>query len=84
MVRELKSFITESRRQIVRAVDFAQVQTCWGVGRYIVEFEQGGASKAEYGTRLIPRLADALTGEFGRGFDERNLQQMRRFYLFKF
>jgi len=81
LVRELREFITESRRQIVRAVDFAQVQTCWGVGRYIVEFEQGGAAKASYGTKLLPRLAETLTAEFGRGFDARNLQNMRLFYL---
>ncbi|MBK8090890.1 MAG: DUF1016 family protein [Verrucomicrobiaceae bacterium] len=81
MVRELKTFITESRRQIVRAVDFAQVQTCWGVGRYIVEFEQGGASKSEYGSKLLPRLADSLMVDFGKGFDASNLNKMRQFYL---
>jgi predicted nuclease of restriction endonuclease-like (RecB) superfamily len=81
LVHELRSFITESRNQIVRAVDFMQVRTCWGVGRYIVEFEQGGASKAEYGTRLLPRLAEVLTSDFGKGFDSSNLHKMRRFYL---
>ena len=43
LLRELREFITESRRQVLRAVDVVQVRTCWGVGRYIVEFEQGGA-----------------------------------------
>lgn len=81
LVRELRSFITESRRQIVQAVDIAQVRTCWGVGRYIVEFEQGGASKADYGAKLLPRLAETLTGDFGKGFDQRNLRHMRLFYL---
>lgn len=81
LVRELKTFITESRRQIVRAVDFAQVQTCWGVGRYIVEFEQGGAARAEYGSKLLPKLAESLSTDFGKGFDERNLFYMKRFYL---
>ena len=81
LVRELRSFITESRRQIVRAVDVAQVRTCWGVGRYIVEFEQGGAARAEYGIKLLSRLAEVLTEDFGKGFDERNLRNMRLFYL---
>lgn len=81
LVSELRSFIIESRSQIVRAVDFIQVKTCWGVGRHIVEFEQGGAARAAFGTKLVPRLAEALTTEFGKGFDERNLQFMRRFYL---
>jgi len=79
-VRELKTFITESRRQIIRAVDFAQVQTCWGVGRYIVEYEQKGADRAKYGAKLLPKLSERLTTDFGQGFDERNLRNMRLFY----
>lgn len=81
LVRELHSFISESRRQIVRVVDAAQVQTCWGVGRYIVEFEQKGVSKADYGAKLLPRLAEVLTRDFGKGFDSSNLHKMRQFYL---
>lgn len=57
-----------------------QVQTCWEMGRHIVEFEQGGAGRAEYGTRLLPRLAKTLTVEFGKGFDASNLRYMRLFY----
>lgn len=79
-MRELKSFITESRRQIVRVVDFAQVQTCWGVGRYIVEFEQEGTDRAKYGAKLLPKLSERLSADFGQGFDERNLRNMRLFY----
>lgn len=50
------------------------------MGRHIVEFEQGGAGRAEYGTRLLPRLAKTLTVEFGKGFDASNLRYMRLFY----
>ncbi len=57
------------------------MRTCWEVGRHIVEFEQGGATRAAFGKRLIPRLAEALTSEFGKGFDERNLRNMRGLYL---
>lgn len=53
----------------------------WHIGRHIVEFEQGGASRAAYGTRLLPQLAEALTAEFGKGFDASNLRYMRLFYL---
>ncbi len=81
MLRELREFITESRRQVLRAVDVVQVRTCWGVGRHIVEFEQRGAARAEYGAKLLPRLAVKLTEEFGRGFDASNLRYMRLFYL---
>ncbi len=77
----LREFIAESRRQVLRAVDVVQVRTCWGVGRHIVEFEQGGAARAEYGAKLLPRLAEKLTEEFGRGFDSSNLRYMRLFYL---
>jgi hypothetical protein len=58
-----------------------QVQTCWEVGRHIVEFEQGGEARAAYGKRLLPELAQALTREFGRGFDATNLRHMRGFFL---
>ena len=81
LLRDLREFITESRRQVLRAVDVLQVRTCWGVGRHIVEFEQGGAARAEYGAKLLPRLAVKLTEEFGRGFDASNLRYMRLFYL---
>lgn len=81
LLRVLREFIMESRRQVLRAADVVHVRTCWGVGRYIVEFEQGGAVRAEYGARLLPRLAEKLTEEFGRGFDASNLRYMRLFYL---
>ena len=48
--------------------------TCWLVGRHIVEFEQGGATRASYGKGLLSGLAEHLTAEFGRGFDASNLR----------
>jgi len=50
------------------------------VGRHIVEFEQGGAGRAQYGAKLLPQLAERLTTEFGKGFDASNLRYMRLFY----
>ncbi len=76
----MPALIQTSRQQALRAVDLVQVHTCWEVGRHIVEFEQGGAARAEYGTKLLPRLAERLTGEFGKGFDESNLRYMRLFF----
>jgi predicted nuclease of restriction endonuclease-like (RecB) superfamily len=55
--------------------------TYWDIGRRIVEFEQGGRRKAEYGEELVKRLSEDLTTKFGRGFGRRNLFQMRAFYL---
>lgn len=80
LLDSLRELILGARRKALRAVDAVQVQTCWEIGRHIVEFEQGGAARAEYGTRLLPALAEALTREFGRGFDTSNLRYMRLFY----
>ena len=55
--------------------------TYWFVGHRIVEHEQRGAARAAYGERLLKRLARDLSKRFGRGFSERNLEQMRAFYL---
>ncbi|MGB7511217.1 MAG: PDDEXK nuclease domain-containing protein, partial [Pelodictyon phaeoclathratiforme] len=61
-------------------MDVIQVRTCWEIGRHIVEFEQGGQARAAYGKKLLSRLAESLTGEFGKGFDVSNLRYMRLFY----
>jgi predicted nuclease of restriction endonuclease-like (RecB) superfamily len=77
----LRQLIADSRQQVLRAVDVVQVQTCWHIGQHIVEFEQGGAQRAAYGRGLLAQLGQALTTEFGRGFEERNLRNMRAFYV---
>jgi predicted nuclease of restriction endonuclease-like (RecB) superfamily len=81
LLGNLRALIQGARQKALRAVDAVQVQTCWEIGRYIVEFEQGGAARAGYGTRLLSILAESLSGEFGRGFDATNLRHMRVFYL---
>ncbi|WP_019575733.1 PDDEXK nuclease domain-containing protein [Curvibacter lanceolatus] len=81
LLEALRDAIHRGRRQALRAVDVAQVSTCWEIGRHIVEFEQGGASRATYGQKLLPRLAEALSREFGKGFDVSNLRHMRGFFL---
>jgi predicted nuclease of restriction endonuclease-like (RecB) superfamily len=78
---EISHVITEARRSSVRAVNTVMTATYWEVGRRIVEFEQGGERRAAYGQELLRRLAEDLTERFGRGFSERNLLQMRFFYL---
>lgn len=80
LVAKLGDLIRLARQRALRAVDTIQVQTCWELGRHIVEFEQGGAARAGYGKRLLPELAKALTAEFGKGFDASNLRYMRLFY----
>ncbi len=56
------------------------VITNWNIGRYIVEFEQDGKERAEYGTQLLKRLSEDLTKVYGRGFSYRNLSLMKQFY----
>lgn len=76
----VRGLILEARQQALRSVNTIQAQTYWQIGRHIVEYEQGGQSRAAYGKRLLADLSDALTREFGKGFDERNLRNMRAFY----
>ena len=80
LLDQLRQLIAQARTQALRAVDSIQVRTCWEIGRHIVEFEQDGRARAAYGKRLLPMLAEQLTQDFGKGFDERNLRHMRAFY----
>ena len=80
LIAALRDLITQARQQVLRHVDVVQVQTYWKIGRHIVEFEQGGQTRAAYGKRLLPQLGLALTQEFGKGFDASNLRYMRLFY----
>ncbi len=80
LLSSLRETIRTARQHALRAVDVLQVRTCWSVGQHIVEFEQQGATRATYGKRLLVDLAENLTTEFGKGFDERNLRNMRAFY----
>jgi len=80
LIRQLRGLIESARGQALRAVDSIQVRTCWEIGRHIMEFEQQGQDRATYGARLITKLAESLTSEFGKGFDERNLRHMRAFF----
>lgn len=80
LLAALRELIAQGRQRALRAVDMVQVQTCWEIGRHIVEFEQGGEHRAVYGKRLLSSLAENLTREFGKGFDASNLRYMRLFY----
>ncbi|MGZ8219377.1 PDDEXK nuclease domain-containing protein [Methylomagnum sp.] len=75
------ALLEEARRTAARSVNALMTASYWEIGRRIVEAEQGGQARAEYGEGLIQRLADDLTARFGRGFSRQNLQQMRLFYL---
>jgi predicted nuclease of restriction endonuclease-like (RecB) superfamily len=81
ILSDVIKLLEEARRASARAVNSVITATYWTVGRRIVEYEQGGRSRAGYGDELISRLSFDLTTRFGRGFSAVNLSQMKRFYL---
>lgn len=79
--RQIAEILETARATAYRAVNQAMVQAYWQIGRIIVEEEQKGRKRAGYGEALIAELARRLTKDFGRGFTERNLWYIKRFYL---
>lgn len=79
--KEIGELLAQGREQAGRAINTILVQTYWQIGRHIVEFEQGGSEKSEYGSELLDRLSKDLSLEFGKGFSRSNLFQIRQFYL---
>jgi len=63
-------------------INTTMTETYWQIGKYIVEYEQGGAAKVVYGTSTLTQLSKQLTARFGRGFSRHNLVNMRKFYLY--
>ena len=78
---DVSKIIDAARESAARSVNAAMTAAYWLIGRRIVEFEQSGEERAEYGTALIEKLAEDLTGRFGRGFSLQNIYNMRLFYL---
>lgn len=77
---EIKETLLQSRNQAYSAVNFAMVQAYWQIGRIIVEHEQNGSLRADYGKNMLQEISVKLQQEFGSGFSVRNLQQMKKFY----
>lgn len=77
---KIREILEKARLNVVRAVNTAMVYAYWEIGRTIIEEEQKGKERAEYGANLLKLLSTRLTKEFGRGFDESNLRNMRQFY----
>ena len=81
LVESIGTLLDSARAQIATSVNTVLVQTYWNVGKYIVEFEQGGAQRAEYGSNLLNRLSSDLTHRYGKGFSRSNILYMRKFYI---
>lgn len=78
---DIAELLNVARAKAYHSVNSIMVETYWKIGQRIVKEEQGGSSRAEYGTKLIENLSKYLTDTFGKGFSEANLQNMRKFYL---
>lgn len=78
---KIAELLEKVRKTTAQAINAFMTSTYWEIGRCIVEFEQNGEKRAQYGKGLLKRLSLDLTSKFGRGFSERNLEQMRVFYL---
>lgn len=81
LVGSIEGMLEDMRRTSARAINAIMTATYWEIGRRIVEYEQAGRTRAEYGEALLEALAHDLTERFGRGFFYPNLNRFRRFYV---
>lgn len=81
LYESIRKVIDNARGTAYKAVNFAMVQAYWQIGKLIVEAEQKGNKRAEYGEELIIQLSERLSAEFGKGFNTTNVWYMRQFYL---
>ena len=78
---DIRQILQNARSQAYTEINRAMVEAYWLIGKRIVEEEQEGKTKAEYGKKLLENLSSNLTHEFGRGFSYANLRNFRQFYL---
>ncbi len=81
LISSIGQILEEGRRKALQSVNQILVRTYWEIGRQIVEFEQQGGEKADYGSRLLERLTQDLKVRYGKGFSKSNVYLMRQFYL---
>ena len=81
LIEQIGDLLQQGRTHIAYAVNTILVQTYWQIGKYIVEFEQGGLEKSEYGSKLLDKLSEDLTTMYGKGFSRSNLFYIRSFYV---
>ena len=81
LFQQVVELLQNARHQVLRTVNSTMVCTYFEIGRMIVEEEQSGKDRAEYGKQILKGLSDELKKEFGKGFSTDNLENMRKFYL---
>ena len=79
--QEIKELLYSAKNRIYQTINTTMTQTYFQIGKRIVEEEQGGETRAEYGSALLKNLSSELIKEFGKGYSEQNLKNMRQFYL---
>jgi len=82
LLKNIGVLLEEGRTNAVYAVNSILIQTYWNIGKSIVEYEQEGHERAEYGSALLENLSKDLKSKYGRGFSRRQILDMRRFYLY--
>lgn len=80
LVDDIGNLLTGARQKVANSINTILVDTYWQIGRYIVEYEQKGEERAEYGSHLLSRLSKDLTHKYGKGFGKSNLLYMRKLY----
>lgn len=80
LLKEIRQLVEQARHNVTRSINTELLTTYWNVGRLVVEYEQVGNIRAEYGTQLLIDISKSLTQELGKGFSRSQLQMMRLFY----
>lgn len=80
LFKAVRQLVANTRSRVFQQVNAELIAMNWHIGKLIVEDEQGGKTRAIYGAEVLKKLSHQLTIEFGKGFDERNLRNMRAFY----
>lgn len=81
LIKQIRTLVDEARGNVNRNINKEILQTYWQIGKHIVEFEQKGNIKVEYGKQLLINLSKELSIELGKGFSRSNLTYMRLFYI---
>lgn len=81
-IQEIKQILTQARHKTYQAINFAMVEAYWNIGKKIVLEEQNGNDRADYGKEIIKTIAKELTKEFGKGYSQRTLWEIRQFYMY--
>jgi len=81
LIESIDQLLKQGRQQAAIAVNYHIVHTYWEIGRYIVEYEQQGKAKAEYGSGLLIQLSKDLSNRYGKGFSKSNIYNFRKLFL---